>query len=314
MLLLRHLQRVGRRFSNPVLTLGNFDGVHLGHQEILRRVVEVARQRAGDAIVLTFYPHPIAVLAPERAPRLLTDRRTRIERIAASGVDAIVMERFTREFSLVGAEEFVRRYLVDELGVRAVVVGHRVSFGRGRQGDADTLRRLGAECGFDVEVVGPIEVDGVSVSSSAVRDAIVAGELSRAAKLLGRPPGVAGRVVSGMKRGKSLGFPTANLRVGHAVLPPDGVYAVRARISAAAGQQRCGVANLGFNPTFGDTQRGLEVHLFDFDGDLYGRRLEVDFVHRLRGEVRFPNAHALAEQIARDVAEARHVLGLPVRQ
>lgn len=308
MLLLRHLGRVGRRFAAPVLTLGNFDGVHCGHQEILRRLVAKAREVGGDAVALTFHPHPAAVLAPSRAPRLITDWRTRIERIAAMGVDAIIVQHFTRSFSEISAEDFVRRFLVSGLGVRAVVVGHRVSFGHNREGGADTLRRLGAACGFGVEVIGPVEVNGILVSSSAVRQAIGEGDFERARALLGRPPSVSGRVIHGHHRGKGLGFPTANLRISGLMLPPDGVYAVRVRLGATQHQS---VANLGFNPTFQQHERGLEVHIFDFDADLYGQRLEVCFVQRLRGEVKFPNAHALALQIARDVAVARQVLADP---
>jgi riboflavin kinase/FMN adenylyltransferase len=305
MLLLRHLERVGRRFSAPVLTLGNFDGVHLGHQEILRRNVARARAEGGTAVALTFYPHPVSVLAPQRAPQLLTGWRSRVERLAAMGVDAIIMQRFTTSFSHISARDFVRRFLVDGLGVRAVVVGHRVSFGRNREGDADMLRHLGGEYGFAVEVVGPVEVDGIAVSSSAVRAAITGGDLERAATLLGQPHSVSAHVVPGKRRGKALGFPTANLRVGKLLLPPDGVYAVHAHMR---GNPHSGVANLGFNPTFGNRERSLEVHLFDFDGDLYGERLEMTFVGRLRGEVRFASKEDLAEQIARDVAEARRLL------
>jgi len=305
MLLLRHLRRVGRRFPVPVLTLGNFDGVHCGHQEILRRLVATARRMHGTAVALTFYPHPVAVLRPQQAPQLITDWRARVERIAAAGVDAIIVQRFTRAFSEVTAEDFVRRFVVDGLGARAVVVGYRVSFGHDRAGRADTLRSLGVKYGFAVEVVGPIEVNGMEVSSSAVRRAISGGDLERARALLGNAPSVAGRVVHGFHRGKGLGFPTANLRLDGVVLPPDGVYAVQAVHRRVVYQ---GIANLGFNPTFQLAQRGLEVHLFDFAGDLYGQRVEIRFVQRLRGEEKFPSAAALAAQIARDLEHARRVL------
>lgn len=305
MLLLRHLERVGRRFATPVLTLGNFDGVHLGHQEILRRLVATAHSVGGQAVVLTFQPHPTAVLAPARAPRLITDWRARINLIAAMGVDAIVVQRFTRTFAAIGADEFVRRFLVDGVGVRAVVVGHRVSFGHNRTGGAETLRQCGARCGFDVEVVGPVEVNGVLVSSSAVRQAIGEGNFERARMLLGRVPSVGGRVIHGHHRGQTLGFPTANLRIADLVLPPDGVYAVRALVR---GMPREGVANLGFNPTFEEHERSLEVHLFDMRENLYGQRIEVRFVRRLRGETKFPTMQALAAQIARDAAAARQAL------
>jgi riboflavin kinase/FMN adenylyltransferase len=305
MLLLRHLARIGGRFNAPVLTLGSFDGVHHGHQQILRRLVEVARSINGQAIVLTFYPHPATVLAPEHVPKLITDWRARMELIAAFDVGAIIMQHFTRSFSQITAENFVRRFLVEGLGVRAVVVGHRVSFGHNRAGHATTLRQLGTKYGFAVEVIGPVEVEGHLVSSSAVRRAISHGELQRAKLLLGRTPSVAGRVAHGHHRGKGLGFPTANLRIGPLVLPPDGVYAVRVRVR---GEWRPGIANLGFNPTFHQHERGLEAHIFDFHAELYGDRVEIAFVQRLRGEQEFSTPQALARQIARDVEAARQAL------
>jgi riboflavin kinase/FMN adenylyltransferase len=305
MLILRHLERVGRRFPAPVLTLGTFDGVHRGHQEILRRLVAHARRIHGTPIALTFRPHPIAVLAPARTPLWLTDWRGRIERIAACGADTIIMQRFTRAFSEISAQEFVRRFLVETLGVHTIVVGHRVSFGHNREGTAERLRRFGAQYGFGVDIVGPVEVDGVAVSSSAVRRAISAGELDRARAYVGRPPSVAGRVVHGHQRGKDLGFPTANLRIGGMVLPPDGVYAVRVQVG---GRQHPGVANLGFNPTFSEHEHHLEAHLFDFAATLYGQRIEVSFIRWLRGETKFATVQALIEQITRDAAAARRAL------
>ena len=305
MKLLHHLERLRRPFTAPAVTLGNFDGVHRGHQEILRRLVATARSVGGESVVLTFQPHPAAVLAPAQAPRLITDLRGRIERIAATGVDAIIVQRFTRAFSQITADDFVRRFLVQGLGVRAVVVGHRVSFGHDRAGGAATLRQLGAECGFAVEVVGPVEVDTITVSSSAVRRAIKTGDLVRARLLLGCDASAAGCVVHGHHRGKALGFPTVNLRISELVLPPDGVYAVR--VQTRHGEFE-GVANLGFNPTFADHERSHEAPLLDVSGDLYGQRVEVRFVRRLRDEAKFAGPQALAAQIARDVEAARRAL------
>jgi len=205
MLLLRHLERVGRRFPAPVLTLGNFDGVHIGHQAILRRLVATAHSTGGTAVVLTFQPHPAAVLAPAHAPRLITDWRTRINLIAAMGVDVIIGQHFTLAFASIDADDFVRRLLVDGLGVRAVVVGHRVSFGRGRAGGAETLRQWGTRCGFDVEVIGPVEVDGMLVSSSAVRQAIGEGDFGRARLQLGRTPRAHARFSDGQSAHHRLG-------------------------------------------------------------------------------------------------------------
>lgn len=307
MQILRHVRRIGRRFRSPVVTLGAFDGVHRGHQAIFTRVSELARARGADAVVLTFEPHPAFVLSPAHAPLQLTDWRARVERMAACGIDAVVVERFTQAFSEVTAEAFVNDLLVEALGVSAIVVGHRVSFGHRRGGNAESLRRLGAQHGFSVDVVGPVRAAGAEVSSSAIRAAIAAGEISHAAALLGHDPIVAGRVVRGDQRGFQLGFPTANLRVDRWALPPDGVYAVTAVVE---GDELPAVANLGLRPTFGGRARALEVHLLDWSGDLYGRRVEARFKCRLRGEMRFDGPAALIEQIGRDVRAARAVFAM----
>ncbi len=303
---IRHIASHPRRFAGPVLTLGNFDGVHRGHQAILGRVASEARRLGGEAVALTFTPHPVAVLRPDRAPPLLTSLRHRIGLIADSGIEVLLLQRFTPAFAQLSPEAFVERFVVARMGARKVVVGHRVSFGHERRGDAAVLAVMGERLGFAVEVIGPVGADGHEVSSSACRRAIAAGEMRLAATLLGRPHRLGGRVVRGQGRGASIGFPTANLRVREGMYPPDGVYAV----FADTGYGLCdGIANIGHAPTFGDgTPRTLEVHLFDFDGDLYGRRCDVWFVERLRGEIRFPSAEALVAQIRSDATGARSLL------
>jgi riboflavin kinase/FMN adenylyltransferase len=301
----RHIVTSPRRFVAPVLTLGNFDGVHRGHQAILGRVAEVAHADGGDAVAVTFNPHPVAVLRPDRAPTLITSLRDRIGLIASTGIDVLVVQHFTPAFAALTAEEFVERFVVQRLRVSRLVVGHSVSFGQGRRGDANLLTTLGKQFGFGVEVVGPIRVDGHDVSSSVVRSAIAAGDVGLAATLLGRPHRVGGRVVRGKQRGRTIGFPTANVHVRAGMLPPDGVYAVRVRRD---GVWLDGVANIGTNPTFGDTGRTLEAYLFDFDADIYGARVDVAFIERLRGEEKFPTVEALVAQIARDAEQARALL------
>lgn len=301
----RQIEHVGRRFRRPTLTLGSFDGVHRGHQAILGRALQVARDADSEAVALTFEPHPAAVLSPAGAPPRLTDWRCRMDRIASTGIHATIVERFTRRFSSLTAEDFVRRYLVESLNVGAVVVGHRVTFGHQRAGDADTLRNLGGIHGFAVEIVGPVRVGGVEVSSSAIREAISRGDLRSASEFLGTPPVVAGRVVRGDQRGRVLGFRTANILTDGWALPPDGVFAVEA---VWAGGVQPAVANLGVRPTFDGTRRLLEVHLLNWDGDLYGNRVEVHFRSRLRGEVQFDGPGALIEQIKRDIDAARGFL------
>jgi riboflavin kinase/FMN adenylyltransferase len=302
---LRHIVTSPRRFVAPVMTLGNFDGVHRGHQAILGRVAEAAHARGGDAVALTFDPHPVAILRPDRAPPLITSLRDRIALIAGTGIDVLVVQHFTTAFAALSAEEFVERFVVRRLGATQVIVGHSVSFGHERRGDAALLTRLGERHGFAVEVVGPIRVDGHDVSSSAVRRAIAAGDMRLAATLLGRPHRLGGRVVRGKQRGAALGFPTANVRVRAGMLPPDGVYAVRVRHD---GDWIDGAANIGTNPTFGDTGRTLEAYLFDFEADLYDARVDVAFVERLRDEEKFASVEALVAQMKQDVARARALL------
>lgn len=307
---IRHIVSHPRHFQAPVVTLGNFDGVHRGHQAILGRVVNEARARSDLSIALTFEPHPVAVLRPEAAPPKLTSLPDRLRLMGATGVDIVVLQRFTHSFAARVAEEFVRAFVVDRLHASKVVVGHSVNFGQGRRGDAALLERLGAEHGYEVEVVGPVRVDEHLVSSSGIRRAVQEGDMRLVTSLLGRRHCVRGSVERGAQRGATIGFPTANVRVRTAMLPPDGVYAVW---TDQGGTRRPGVANIGRKPTFGaDLARGLEVHIFDFSGDLYGARCEVGFVERLRGEIAFPSVDALVAQIGRDAERARALLALDV--
>jgi riboflavin kinase / FMN adenylyltransferase len=299
---IRHIATSPRRFVAPVVTLGNFDGVHRGHQAILRRVADVAGVTGADAVAITFSPHPVAVLRPEHAPAVLTSLRDKIRLIGATGIDVLVVQHFTPAFAQIPAEAFVERFIVDRLRATNVIVGHSVSFGHGRRGDSALLRILGQRLGFDVEVVGPVRIGDHDVSSSAVRQAIAAGNVALATKLLGRPHCLGGRVVRGRQRGAGLGFPTANVDVRIGMSPPDGVYAVRVQ---RRDRWLDGVANIGTNPTFGAAPRTLEVYVFDFDDDLYGERLQVAFIERLRGEVTFPSVDALVAQIRLDVEQAR---------
>jgi riboflavin kinase/FMN adenylyltransferase len=306
MKVLRHLTRARLDHPLAVVTIGNFDGVHLGHQKILNRVVEKAKGLGAVSVAISFYPHPATVLAPEGGPLELGGLRQRLELISALGIEVTVLQRFTRRFAAIEPEPFVRDYLIDRLRARQIVVGYNVGFGHQRKGDATLLRRLSSGLGYGLEIIDPVEVEGQRVSSSAIRAAVRSGDLRLARTMLGRDYAVGGRVVHGHHRGRAIGFPTVNLRIGQIQLPPDGVYAVRVR----AGQRLMqGVANVGFKPTFGDSERSVEAHLFDFEGDLYGERVEVSFVEALRAERRFPDANALVEQIRRDIEAARRVLG-----
>jgi riboflavin kinase/FMN adenylyltransferase len=238
---------------------------------------------------------------------MLQSLRDRLATIRAAGVDVVVAQRFSRGFASLDPEAFVDHYLLAAFDVAHVVVGYDVTFGRNRAGTTETLAALGRQRGFAVETIGPVEAAGGPVSSSAIRKAIAAGEIARAGELLGRPPRVRGRVVAGDRRGRTLGFPTANLHHRSAILlPGDGVYAVRAHLEAGVVD---GVMNIGVRPTFAGLRRTVEVHLLDWQGDLYGRWLDVDVIERLRGEQRFDGPDALRAAIASDVARAKRVLG-----
>lgn len=306
MRVVRHLARQRERLRRVVLTLGNFDGVHLGHQAILRAALEQSRAASGQAVVLTFEPHPLAVLVPERAPALIQPLRDRLATLRDFGVDVTVLQRFTRAFAALDPEAFVRDFLLRHLDVVQVVVGYNLNFGRNRAGTAETLRALGERLAFGVEVVGPVVVDGEQVSSTRLRHVLQEGDMRRARTLLGRPYGLRGRVVEGDRRGRTLGFPTANLHLRpRLLLPPDGVYAVVARSDDAC---HAGVMNIGVRPTFAGRRRTVEAHLLDFSGDLYRRWLTVDVIERLRGETAFAGPDALRAAITADVARARDVL------
>jgi len=307
MRVVRHLKAGERPFRSPVVALGNFDGLHLGHGAIVGRTRDRAAALGGDSVVFTFVPHPVSVLAPERAPPLITSFAQRLFRLRERGIAGVVVPRFTRRFAALSPAEFVRRFLVEGLGAVVVVVGYNVTFGHQRAGTPEVLRSLGADLGFDVEIVPPLAVAGRKVSSSAVRRAIARGDMGLAAELLGRLHEVQGRVRVGDRRGATTGFPTANILPRGGMLPPDGVYAVRVRI-AGESSWRPGVANLGTNPTFGGCARRLETYLLDYSGDLYGRSIRVGLVQRLRPEMRFESVETLIAQIRADVSAARDIL------
>lgn len=293
------------RFPHPVVSIGNFDGVHVGHQEILRRVVQDAQARQGTSLVFTFHPHPLTVLRPEKPLPLILSLREKLLACAATGVRGVIVQHFTTTFSLLTAEAFVRHHLVEAIGVEKVIVGHNVSFGHNRTGQAETLLRLGDQYGFAVEIVGPVMAGSQEVSSTAVRAMLSTGDMPTVTRLLGRPYAVSGRVEKGFQRGRTIGFPTANLRPRADLLLPNGVYAVRVGVGET---DVPGVANVGMNPTFGGNTRTIEAHLFDFSADLYGQRVRVSFVEHLRGEQKFPSVQELIQQIHHDAQRARTLL------
>jgi riboflavin kinase / FMN adenylyltransferase len=290
-----------------VATVGTFDGVHRGHWEVLREIHRRARATDRRSVLVTFHPHPLRIVDPERAPPLLTTPEEKKEILAESGLDYAVFLRFSPALSRYSPERFVEEILVRGLGIRELVIGYDHGFGRGRSGDVDTLRRLGGRLGFDVDVVGPVPMGPEPVSSTRIRNAVAAGDMAAAAEGLGRPYSVRGIVVRGDGRGRDLGFPTANIRVGspEKLLPPAGIYAVRGVLN---GVTRPGALHLGPRPTFKGSPPSIEVHLMDFDGNLYGEEVRIDFIRYLREIRPFGSIHALVEQMMDDVNLARDVL------
>lgn len=305
--LVRGLYNLRARHRGCVATIGNFDGVHRGHQHMIAAVRAAAIRVGLPAAVITFEPTPREFFEGDAAPARLTRLREKLEALASYGVDRVLVLRFERRVQAMGATEFVERLLVDGLGVRHMVVGHDFHFARRREGNLALLQEAGTRHGFTVEEVGRYMDEGERVSSSLVRDALGRGDLERARKLLGRPYRMAGRVRRGAQLGRTLGFPTANLALHRKVVPLWGVFAVR--VSGAGLADHPAVVSLGTRPTINGTEPLLEVHVFDFDGDLYGRYLDVDFILRLRDERRFETIDALVAQMHRDAAAARAALG-----
>jgi riboflavin kinase/FMN adenylyltransferase len=300
----------------PILTIGNFDGIHLGHRAILDTVVGRSKDLRGQAVVYTFDPHPRKVLQPGRAPRLLTTLEQKLELLESAGVDAVIVEPFTLEFAKTSADTFIRDYLLARIRPVEVYVGYDFHFGHDREGSMRMLTEMGPRLGFSVTIVPEVTVDEGDVNSTRIRELLAEARLEEAAAMLGRPYTVRGLVVAGDRRGRTLGFPTANLDPENEILPGAGVYAGAVRFLDRGDPPRDGewpaVVNVGTRPTFHDSSRVVaEAHLIDFDGDLYGRRVDISFRYHLRPERRFADVGALREQIGADVAEGRRRLEVP---
>lgn len=304
MIVLRSLKRL-KSVKNPILTLGNFDGIHVGHRRIISRVVAKAEKESVPSVVYTFEPHPLKVVAPHRSPPILLDMEDKRGLIKELGIDYLVLAEFTKEFAATHPRRFVEDVLVKALRVREVWVGHDFSFGRGRAGTVEYLRELGGELGFKVRVMPAYRKGGRIVSSSLIRELVKAGEVRKAASLLGKDYRIKGRVVKGAAVGREIGFPTANLRVSSELVPKNGVYAAYASVG---GVRRPAVLNIGTAPTFGGRDKAVEVHILGFRGDLYGRKMEVSFVRRLRDERTFKTRAALIRRIRKDAERARELL------
>ena len=294
-----------RAFKNPVLTLGNFDGIHLGHQKIMKKLRAKALILGGESIVYTFVPHPMEILVPQKSPLMITSPMEKIQILEGLGIDVLICAKFTQEFSGQSSRDFIKNVLCDKIGVKYILVGHNYRFGKGGQGNIDYLIQLGHEFGFGVEIIEPVKELDVVVSSTAVRELIKGGEIKLAKKFLSREFSLQGRVIPGKHRGKALGFPTANLAVGNRVIPKPGIYTVRVFYGDSF---YGGVANIGFNPTFNNKELSIEVHIFDFNEDIYDQELKIIFIDRLRDEKKFINPQELVLQIQQDITRAKESL------
>jgi riboflavin kinase/FMN adenylyltransferase len=290
-----------------VVALGNFDGVHTGHQVILKTGIERARALKGSAFALTFDPLPAKVLTPDRAPRLILTPEDKLELLRNFGLDGVIMLNFTRAMSMLPPHEFASEYLRRRIGAAAVVIGHNVSFGHARAGNAELMKMLGSELGFETIVVGPVELDGLEVSSTSIREAIAAGEMTKAAIMLGRCHFIRGPIVHGRERGRTIGFPTANIQSRTECIPPDGVYATRLVLD---GTPYPSITNIGMRPTFAEPERTIEAHIFDFSRDIYDHDVKLEIVERIRPERKFDSAQMLAAQIAADLKRAKEILSV----
>jgi riboflavin kinase / FMN adenylyltransferase len=291
------------------LTIGSFDGVHKGHQAILRKLVAGARQSGAPAVVLTFHPHPSVVLRGRSGPVYLTSPDERAELLSELGVDVVITQTFTRELAGQSAREYVQQ-LSEAVGLRHLLIGHDFALGRNREGDLPALENLGKSFGFEVNIMRPVLIAGLVVSSSRIRAVLAEGDVRSARRLLGRSYRVRGPVISGDGRGRKIGIPTANLEIpAERILPKVGVYACLACVD---GQTYKAVTNIGLRPTFtgGEAQPRLEAHLMDYHGDLYGKTIQMAFLSRLRDEMRFSGVEALVTQIQADIQRARRILKL----
>lgn len=307
MKIIKGIENIPENLEDPVVTIGNFDGVHIGHQKIFRVVTEHAESRKGTSVAITFDPHPVRVLAPERGVKMLTPFDEKARLISRMGIQVLLCIDFNSEFSDLKPDEFIQYVLIDRLSAVHVIVGHNYRFGKGKRGTTDLLRRRGKRRGFNVNIVRNVRRYDTVVSSSRIRSLLLRGRVCEASTLLGRTYHIEGNVISGAGRGaRVLDTPTANLSTPNELVPKEGVYVVKVSFD---GKIFDGVANIGMNPTFGNDALSYEVHLFGYSGDLIGKHLKIHFVDRLRNERTFDSPQTLKLQIAKDIETAKFILG-----
>lgn len=303
------VEHISKNIPYPVMTIGNFDGVHRGHQKIFHLLVKKAREKNGTSVVFTFEPHPLRIIAPERAPKLLTPFKEKAKLIRSHGIDLLICANFTNDFARISAEDFVKDILVGSVGAKKIIIGAHYVFGRGRKGTPELLRKLGRTYGFSVTTLREASSDNVVLSSSRIRTCIAKGKVEDAAIFLGRDYSVEGVVIEGARRGKELlNIPTANIATSNELLPKDGVYAVIVDI----GKKRFGgAANIGNNPTFREKKFSFEVHIIGLEKELLGETLRIHFVRRIRDERRFNSIDELAHQMRKDILMISNILAHP---
>lgn len=305
MIVYRSINDITELLPKPVVTIGNFDGVHLGHREIFRKLKKTAKEIGGVSVVITFNPHPLKVVNSSKTVSLINTLDEKIKLIEASGIDYLIIINFDAEFAQLSATDFIEKILVGKIGLKQLIIGYDYAFGRGREGNLALLKKMGLKYSYEVEELAPIADGSVTFSSSLIRKMIMDGDVSGVIRYLGRNFSLAGRVVHGANRGKSLGFPTANIESDKELIPADGVYAVKVKLGDVLYDAAC---NIGFNPTFNSGRKTLEVFIFDLDDDIYGKEIRIYFFERLRDEKCFENSQALVTAISNDVATCRKIL------
>ena len=309
MITIEDIDNITKPYKNAVITIGNFDGVHLGHQALFHNLIEKAIALNGTSIAMTFEPHPIRVLKNNNHPPLITLYEQKVELIEKAGIDVLICIPFTQEFAAIPAKKFVEDILIKRIGIKAIVVGKDYTFGENREGNIDLLKTLGNQCGFELITIDELHISNTyteRISSTRIRELIMAGKVAESKKLLGRYYQIRGKVEVGRDRGgKLLGFPTANINLYDELRPKNGVYVVTVE---CMGESFKGVANIGYSPTFDDHIFTVEVHLLDFKKNIYGQKIRVNFIDRLRDEKKFSNISELSEQIKKDIIKAREIL------
>ncbi|HJP19675.1 MAG TPA: bifunctional riboflavin kinase/FAD synthetase [Nitrospinota bacterium] len=305
MKIIQGIQNIKESITYPVLTIGNFDGVHLGHQTIFKKVVDRVKEVEGTGIVFTFEPHPKKILFPDKYIASLTTFEKKLELIEKTGIDIVICADFTPDFAALSPREFTKSILVEKICVKEVFVGHDFNFGKKREGTFGNIQKMGEEFGFKVEVLDAVKINGGIVSSSFIRDLIADGQVSKAARYLGRPYSLAGKVIGGCEVGSSMGFPTANIEIRDKLIPHTGVYAVQIVVQKKTFN---GVANIGYNPTFKRNVLSIEVHIFDFTENLYDQTIRLSFIDKIRDEIAFSSREELKIQIQKDIKTAKEII------